>query len=339
MVPRGTGFAALLLLTSLASAGSAVAEEAAPGQAQPQPSPAELASARRLFHQALAHEDRGRWAEALGLYQRVSSVAISPSVRYHMAVCHEELGHLVEAVNAYELAVSAAEERRDVALARESRRRLEKLRARVPTLTVAVPEGAEGVQIELDGEPLNAALAGTPVLIDPGARRLSVRSESHERTYEITLQVAPGEAHGLHADLGPKKAPRAPKRVAVRPRPGPPPLPPEPSRMPGFIAGGAALALAAGAVATGVAAYGVREDYLTQNADPAPGSRDDREALRSRGQALAITSTGLSGGALVAAGLATWLLWPSSSPAARPSATITPWIGPAGAGLGVGGAL
>ena len=98
-------------------------------------------------------------------------------------------------------------------------------------------------------------------------------------------------------------------------------------------------AVAWAAVATGVAAYGLRADYLAQNENPAPGTRGEREALRTRGQALAITSTGLTGGALVAAGLATYLLWPSSSPSSPEAARITPWVGPTGAGIGVGGAL
>lgn len=345
MVPSGTGFASLVIACTLSVQGVAMAAGAAegtPGAAQEKPTAAELASARRLFNQALGAEDRGRWAEALEIYERVSRVAVSPSVHYHMGVCHEELGHLVEAINAYELAISSAESRREIALGRESRARLDAVRARTPSLTIALPDGAEGVSIELDGQPLNAALAGAPVPINPGERRVTVRADSHARPYEITLRVAAGDTHELRADLGPKKAPpasqatiAAPKRL---PAPAPPP-PPAPNRLPGFITGGAAIVLAAGAVATGVAAYGLREEYLEQNANPTPGSRDRRESLRNQGQALAITSTGLSGGALIAAGLATYLLWPSSPAAPKSSARITPWVGPTGAGIGVGGAL
>lgn len=318
--------------------GDAAAAQATAGEAKP--SAAELAAARRLFHRALAAEDGGRWSEALEMYERVSQVALSPSVHYHMGVCHEALGQLVEAINDFELAASSAEARRDKALVKETRAHLEKLRARTPQLIITVPAGAEGIEIELDGQPINAALVGTALLVNPGERRLTVRSESHTKVHEATLRVSAGDALAVQADLGPKKALPAPPIMPVaRPRLPAAPPPEAPSRVPGLAAGGAALALAAGAVVTGVAAYNVREDYLAQNASPTPGSRDAREALKSRGEALAITSTALTGGALVAAGLATYLLWPSSAPADRASARVTPWVGPAGAGLQVGGAL
>jgi len=364
LVPGGmrgrNGVLQVGLLAAILSFAPAARADGEATRSTVKPSAAELASARQLFRQALAAEDRRRWAEALEMYQRVSQVAVSPSVHYHMGVCNEELGHLVEAINAFELAASGADARGDEALLEESRARLEQLRARTPQLTITVPEEAAGLRIEIDGQPISAALVGTSMLVNPGERRISIRADSHEQAYEAAVSVNPGDALSVKADLGPKKAPsassvpsvpaassvppvppgpspRAPVAAATRPRPAPPRE--EPSRLPGFVAGGAAIALAAGAVVTGVTAYRIRDDYLTQNADPAPGTREAREDLKRRGEAFAIASTAFTGGALIAAGLSTYLLWPSSAVAGKPSARVTPWVDPAGAGLVMVGAL
>lgn len=306
------------------------------------PSAAELSSARRLFVVALSAEDQGRWAEALETYERVSQVAVSPSLWYHRGICHEKLGHLVEAINAFDLALSGATERREVALARESRSRLERLRARTAQVVLGVPDDAVDVHIEIDGAPLNPALAGAAVIVEPGDRRVVVRAGNYLEVFDTTVRVVGGGVVEMRAELGGRK-----QRAAPRPFPAwssSPvfrPAQPAPSLVPAFLVGGTALALAAGAVVTGVVAYDVRQKFLQQNASPATSSLAERRSLHARGETFAITSTALTGGALLAGGLATYLFWPSSSAGQRParSAAALPWIGPDGAGLHLQGAL
>ena len=348
MVRTGILFAGALLAVLWGLGSNARAEGA--GKAEParqgQPSAVELASARRLFAEAIVAEDHERWAEALEIYERVGRIVVSPSLQYHVGVCHEALGNLVEAVNAFELAAAAATERREAALAREARGHLAKVRAQVAQLTLTVPVDAEGVRIEIDGQAINPALAGTAVPINPGARRVVVRADNYRAVFDRVLRAAPGQAAELRADLG-ARTPRggaalAPARARPEPTPAPAPAPAPaeaPSRAPAFVIGGTALALAAGAVATGVAALGVRERYLELNQAPTAGSRAERESLRDEGEALAITSTALTGGALIAGAFATFLFWPSSAPAGGRSARVSPWVGPGGAGLGIGGSL
>lgn len=327
------------------------------GTAAPRrPSAAELASARRLFAEALAAEDQGRWAAALELYERVSKVAVSPSLWYHLGVCHEALGHVIEALNAFELAVSGATARGETALAKESRSRLEKLREKVAKLVLHLPDDAEGVRIEIDGEPVNPALAGAAILVTPGERRVVVKAANYSGELDTTVLAEVGAVVELklHDDLGPKRS-RTPAQPAVLARPAPArEADAGPDHLPAYVAGGATLALAAGALITGIAADNTRDVFLAKNENPAPGSLDERRSLRARGQALAITSTVLTGAAVVAGGLTAYLLWPSSTPgAASPrtagprapasrapsSASAAPWIGAEGGGIVVWGAL
>ncbi|WP_437659382.1 hypothetical protein [Sorangium sp. So ce1182] len=332
----------------------AAATSAPPPAAAPrQPSAAELASARRLFALGLAAEDQGRWAEALEAYERIRKIVVSPSLLYHLGACHEALGHVVEALNAFELALSGATARRELALARESRARIEKLRVRTSQIVLRLPEDAAGVHVEIDGEPINPALVGAAILVTPGERRVVVRAENYEARFEAAVQAETGAVVELRAELGSRR-PVAPARPLALTRAAPLRAPAPGPRISPVAVVGAAAALAAGAVVTGVIAYDVRHTFLKKNANPAPGSLDERQALRDRGQALAITSTVLTGAALVAGGFATYLFWPSSSPRAAPADTagrlarparapgptaLSPWIGLDGAGVAVRGAL
>src|SRR5262249_44944671 len=80
----------------LASAGSAAAD----------PSSAELASARSLFNEARAAEERGDWNEALIKLDAVAKVKLTPQVRFHLGLCQEHLSLLLESLNNLERAAS-----------------------------------------------------------------------------------------------------------------------------------------------------------------------------------------------------------------------------------------
>ncbi|WP_437731602.1 hypothetical protein [Sorangium sp. So ce1335] len=331
-----------------------VAGDTAAPAAPRQPSAAELASARQLFALGLAAEDNGRWAEALAIYERIRKVVVSPPLLYHLGVCHEALGHVVEALNAFELAQSGATARREFALARESRSRIEKLRARTSQIVLRLPEDAAGVRVEIDGEPIHPALVGAAILVTPGERRVVVRAENYTEPFEAAVQAETGSVVELWAELGRRRPPAA-LRPLVPVRPAPARAAAPGPGIPPVAVVGTAAALAAGALVTGVMAYDVRQSFLRKNANPAPGSLDERRALRDRGQALAITSTALTGAALVAGGFAAYLFWPSSSSRAAPPdaagrqarpaprapgpTALSPWVGLDGAGVAVRGAL
>ncbi|WP_437808998.1 hypothetical protein [Sorangium sp. So ce1078] len=332
----------------------AVAGDTAAVAAPRQPSAAELASARQLFALGLAAEDQGRWAEALETYERISKIVVSPPLWYHLGVCHEALGHVVEALNAFELAMSGATARKELALARESRSRIEKLRAKTSQIVLRLPEDATGVRVEIDGEPIHPALVGAAILVSPGARRIAVRAENYAERFEATVQAETGGVVELRAELGPRRS-LAALRPSAPARPAPPRAPEPGPSIPPVAVVGAAAALGAAAVVTGAMAYDVRHTFLKKNANPAPGSLGERQALRDRGQALAVTSTVLTGAALVAGGFATYLFWPSPSPRAAPQdvaghrpspaprapapTALSPWVGADGAGVAVQGVL
>ena len=352
MLRGGVYVCAAAALLLLAAPRPALAQPAAPpptAEAAP-PSAAELSAARQLFGEALDAEDHGDWKGALERYERIRKVTVSPVLYFHLGACHEALGNVVEAINAYELASQEAQKKRDREVAKESKAQLDKLRPRVALLTLTlVPAGMDDVSISLDGTPIRAALAGTAMPINPGKRHLVVRSESHEKVVELDLDAAAGSASSITADLGAKKAvapalpdkgvvPAAPPlpKVIVAP---PPPPPPAPNRTPAYLVGGGALALGAGALVTGLLAHGKYTTYIEQNAKPEQFPKVQRVELRDSGRALAVVSTALTLGAIVAGGVSVYL-FTSPPRAARPAkAALSPWIGPGVGGLSLAGEL
>jgi hypothetical protein len=111
---------------------------------------------------------------------------------------------------------------------------------------------------------------------------------------------------------------------AAEPPPAPPPPAPEkeaspPNRVPAYIAFGVAGLAAGGAVVTGILANNEHSD-LEDSCAPACTDADV-----SSGKTLAWVSTGLTGGAIVGAGVGLVLLLTSSSPTEE-ARTTAPWL-------------
>jgi tetratricopeptide (TPR) repeat protein len=129
--------------------------------------------------------------------------------------------------------------------------------------------------------------------------------------------------------------------------PGQPATPaPEPERspIPLYIAGGATLLLAAGAVVTGLIAHDKASEYKSANESPTPNSRGERESLRQDAQQMQIFNAALIGAAVVGAGITAYLALssPSEAPAGqarRARLRVAPWLGPAAGGLAAGGSF
>jgi hypothetical protein len=343
--PRAT---ALLFAALSAAPGVAFAGPQTPAA---EPTAAELATARLLFAEALAAQDQGRCVDAIPIYERIAKIAVSPVLYLRIGTCNESLGRVIEALNALELAAQEADKKHDAEVGAEARAHLAKLRPKVARLAVQVPEGAEGVEISIDGRAVSAALAGTTMLVDPGRRHVVVRAENYEKSFETDVAAAAEQPASVTADLGKKKIVAPPPaalapaaiapRVAAEPAKAPPPEAP-PNRFPGAVAGGVTAAVGVGALISGLIAHAKFDEFLMENANPKPGSRGAREHLRDSGQAAALVSTVLTGAFVVGAGVTVVLLAnPPRKTGAAPtkSAALAPWIAATGGGLVIRGEL
>ena len=154
---RGAPF----LLASVLALGAARSAHAG------EPTPGEIQAARDLFAKAEAEEDAGHWSVALEKLRRAGSVKMTAGIRFHIALCEENLGQLVAALSDYTGADQAARADHNREVQDAVAEPLRALRARVPTLTINVPE-ANGAELLLDGKPVPVGLWGVATPVEPG---------------------------------------------------------------------------------------------------------------------------------------------------------------------------
>ncbi len=130
------------------------------------PTPTELQAARDLFGKAVADEDAGHWKEALDKLKRAGSVKMTPGIRFHIALAEEKTNQLVAALADYTAAESLARADNNKEVLDLVRDPLASLRARVPMLTINVPDGA-GAEVAVDGKPLASGLFGIALPVEP----------------------------------------------------------------------------------------------------------------------------------------------------------------------------
>ncbi len=189
----------------------------------------ELETARRLFDEGLALEDAHDFAHALDKFQRVAAIKATPQVRYNLGVCFASTGKLVEASNEWGRVVAEARDSNDPELRKlaslaETRRA--EIDPRIPRIIVRVPEGAT---ITLDGAPVDAALAGSPLLVNPGPHDLIAKSPT-------------GETKARHIDATPANPPPEIELTPEAHAPDMASITTRPVRWYAFTSGGATLA-------------------------------------------------------------------------------------------------
>jgi hypothetical protein len=138
----------------------------------------ELAAARKIFVQAVADEDAGRFDTALEKFQRVQAVKDTANVRYRIATCLEALGRRAEALSNFEATVRLAEGDKTAAeAARASAARIDQLDRVVPRLKVVLPPDAPPeTEVRVDDLPIAADALRNPIPLDPGHHTISANA-------------------------------------------------------------------------------------------------------------------------------------------------------------------
>ena len=191
-------------ILALALSGT-VAVTAGPRPAQAAEDDDQLSQARAKFQQGTELEQAGNWAAALQAFREVGQVRMTPQVRYHIALCEEKLGKLVAALGGYELALSDADAV-GPGFREEVDKSVERLRARIPKLTIERGPGAEAASIEFGGVSLGASSIGVAVPIDPGPHALSASAPGYA-PFEMTVDVPEGKEETVVIKLEKLKTP------------------------------------------------------------------------------------------------------------------------------------
>lgn len=304
--------------------------------------PVERASARAMADQGFDAFDAGQWQLALDRFERAQALVRSPVHQLFIARCLAHLGRLLEARETYVAitreplppdAPAAVSDARSAAASE-----LVILDARMPFVVIelAGEPGADPPEVSMDGRRLPPALLGVPYPIDPGSHTWQARAGSRRSALESRV-LGEGSRQTITLVLAPEPPAAAePSRPAPAAAPSADAAPGADSLPWGVIAG-----LGVGAVGAGVGTvFAIRKGSLdsrierTCRPEGCPGTRENLERERDANRAgLVATVAFIGAGAGIATALT--LIWlDASEPEREPTlAGVTPWLGPASAGV------
>jgi hypothetical protein len=328
------------------------------GPALADPPRTEIATARRLFTEAEALREAGRWADAAAKLREALALKETPGLRFHLAHCEAELGHLVAALAEYDRArelIRAGVRAPDVEALLEPARAA--VRALTPTLAVRVAPDLRDVHVTLDGREVPAGELAGSLPLDPGAHSLAVEATDRER-WTLELRLAEGEARVLEPTLSPSSPPPPALRASVGRVPAA--VRREDERAPAHRGGlgvraavltgesmltvagvvfGIAYLVQDGSLATRVArdqaqidadfpAYRAGHDACSSVTPGPPACADLAAALDDRARDRTFVLIGFASAGVGAASLvATWLAWPAEGAAHGLHARLQPTPG------------
>ncbi len=263
------------------------------------PAPADLAAGRKLFVEALADEEHGRFADALAKYKRVLVIRDTPNVRYRIGSSLERMGKIVQALESFGAAVrvgTASGSAADAEVVRAAQERIDTLSAKVVHVTLRLPTPPpSGAEVRVDGEAVPPTkLVDLP--LDPGSHAVSATAPG-AAPFRTSVDLTEGARVEIPIVL--------PATADPMPPPPPPatssPTAPHPYRTAGIVTAAAGGALLVGGVivlAVRSGTIGDLESACPNGACPA-SRRDELQSAHDRAQA-----AGPLGVALVATGVA-----------------------------------
>ncbi len=288
---------------------------------------ADPAGAQKLFEEAVALRDQGRWQEACRKF--AASMQLDPSVGtlLNVAGCHEREGKLATALAAYERARvmnrATPDPARRAQVDQHVTRSVAALRPRVPLLAITVAPPLAGLEVTRSGAPLPLAALGEELPVDPG--EVVARAQAPGYAGEARITVAPGERKRLHITLIAGVTPRPTGAIPVW----------------AWLSGGLGIAFVGVAVGSAIW-YADTVNELEERCgaqlvpctpDP-PGSYDPADDNRAKNTALGLgIGFGVAGGGGILAaiiGIAT-----AGSPARQPRGTERLRVVPSTRGIGV----
>lgn len=154
---------------------------------------ADRTAARDLYNAGAALQQQGKHADALDKFQRSVSVFPAPTTLLHVAQCKIALGRLVEAAEDYRAIINVTMPKGSPPAFFDAQKmaaqELGTLEPRVPHAKVIVtPDKTPGLQVTIDGQPLNAALVGVTRPIDPGTHKVVATAPGYapaEQSFDI----------------------------------------------------------------------------------------------------------------------------------------------------------
>jgi tetratricopeptide (TPR) repeat protein len=174
----------LLPLVMLAAPAPLLAAEAAP------PTGATVEQARERFAKGVQLYHEGSFEAALAEFQKAYQLAPSYRLHYNIAQVYLELHNYVEALRAFWKYLAQGGNEIPADRKAKVQAEMQKLESRVCYLTIKT--NVHGAQITIDEAPIGVAPLRSPVLVNPGLRRVSATKPGYQPA-ALTVTAAGGE--------------------------------------------------------------------------------------------------------------------------------------------------
>ena len=155
----------------------------ASAQCEPEPEPPDhlRAVARQSYTEGVEAASEERWMEAREAFQRAFDVAPFAQIVYNLATAQAQTGRLVEAAENYRRFLRRCQSEQMPDLRSDAQQLLTSVVPRIGRLTLRVNHFETEVdRLTLDGAPLQAAILGTEIPINPGQHEVRVVRRGEE---------------------------------------------------------------------------------------------------------------------------------------------------------------
>ncbi len=287
------------------------------------------AAAQALFDQARALTQKGQYADACP--KLLESNRLDPGIgtQFHLADCYEKNGQIATAWATFLDVASLARSTNQLDREKAATKRANLLEARLPRLTVNVPEASQaaGLVIRRGQVQVGNAQWGVPVPVDPGEHEILVSAPGRKSSSQ-TLKLEVGKTasfdvpaldveRATESALPPATVPQSAARPSVAPAPAPEPAPMAKSGVnawPVVLAAAGVVGLGVGTV-FGLKAQSSNKDSKKSCDAANPNLCDsagvERNDARSQGNVATVSF--IAGGALLAAATIVWRVEVGSS--------------------------
>lgn len=158
--------------------------------------PRELADARQMFVEGMAHARAGQWPLALTAFEAAFALAPRPAVLFNLAAAQLRCGKMLASSANYRRFVASDDPAITAVHRRVAQQQVESIEQRVPRLRVIIEGLKHGDRILLDQTRLYPDELGHDMWLDPGVH--TVRVDRPRGDQEVrTIAVSEGQVRVL----------------------------------------------------------------------------------------------------------------------------------------------
>lgn len=165
------------------------------------PTPADLATAKKLFQQGLKLYNEGSYREALAAFLRANETSPRASIQRNIAQCHRDLKDFAAAYDAYQALLGKYGSTMGAADQRAVQRAIDELGLLTGAVRVLVTE--PGAAVTVDGKDAGTTPLAAPLRLSLGAHQVVVTKAGYE-PLQKSVQLSGGDEARVEGPLSPE---------------------------------------------------------------------------------------------------------------------------------------